>query len=309
MPEDIIQGEALAIREEVAAPPAALFAGEPDEIVTRAVKVADALKKVVESKGLIKKIQGRDFVEVAGWQTLGTMVGVTAFCEWSRELPDGWEARVTVRRNGQDIGAAEAQCTRAEKTWKARDPYALRSMAQTRATSKALRSVLGFIVVLAGYADTPAEEMPDYQGPAASRPLETSPKVVSGVKAVTKSAQAHSTVVRDPGPGAEGDHDPVKKGEALDACMTLKRERFISTGLWQELLKEMFPHHVSPISKIVSDGDLSVGELRAVWAEANRRTKGTAGGGGSHPTPAGRQSVAVSQDPPLFDGLDEEIPL
>jgi hypothetical protein len=33
-------------------------------------------------------------------------------------------------------------------------------MAQTRAMAKALRSVLGFIVVLAGYQATPADEMP-----------------------------------------------------------------------------------------------------------------------------------------------------
>jgi hypothetical protein len=33
-------------------------------------------------------------------------------------------------------------------------------MAQTRATSKALRQPLGFVMTLAGYAATPAEEMP-----------------------------------------------------------------------------------------------------------------------------------------------------
>jgi hypothetical protein len=129
------------------------------------------------------------------------------------------------------------------------------------------------------------------------------------IKDVTKKAKASAQVLRDPGPGAEGDHDPVKKGEALDACMALKRERFISTGLWQEFLKEMFPRHVSPISKIVSEGDLSVGELRAVWAEANRRTK-SGSGGGSHPAPARREPVDVPTSEPLnFDGLEDEIPL
>lgn len=49
---------------------------------------------------------------------------------------------------------------RDERTWKDRDDYALRSMAQTRATSKALRGPLGFIVTLAGFEATPSEEMP-----------------------------------------------------------------------------------------------------------------------------------------------------
>jgi hypothetical protein len=39
-------------------------------------------------------------------------------------------------------------------------PYAIRSMAQTRAISRALRAPLGQIIVLAGYEATPAEEMP-----------------------------------------------------------------------------------------------------------------------------------------------------
>jgi hypothetical protein len=61
---------------------------------------------------------------------------------------------------GQVVGAAEAECLRSERTWKGRDDYALRSMAQTRAVSKALRGPLGFVVTLAGYEATPAEEMP-----------------------------------------------------------------------------------------------------------------------------------------------------
>jgi hypothetical protein len=52
-------------------------------------------------------------------------------------------------------------CTKAENRWRTADDYAIRSMAQTRATSKALGSVLRFIVTLAGYDGTPAEEMHD----------------------------------------------------------------------------------------------------------------------------------------------------
>lgn len=166
MQQDVVDAEhrALAVVEEQPPPQAglALFTGEPDEVIMRAVKVADALKSVITQKGLVKKIQGREFIEVAGWQTLGSLVGVTTSCDWTRrtEDPNGWEARVVVLRNGVQIGAAEAQCTRDEKAWSNRDEYALRSMSQTRATSKALRSVLGFIAVIAGYEDTPAAEVP-----------------------------------------------------------------------------------------------------------------------------------------------------
>jgi hypothetical protein len=50
-------------------------------------------------------------------------------------------------------------CTRSEGKWRTAGDYAIRSMAQTRAVSKALRLPLGFIMQLAGYSATPAEEI------------------------------------------------------------------------------------------------------------------------------------------------------
>ena len=45
-------------------------------------------------------------------------------------------------------------------SWAKADDYAIRSMAQTRATSKALRMPLGFVMELAGFDATPADEIP-----------------------------------------------------------------------------------------------------------------------------------------------------
>ena len=92
------------------------------------------------------------------------MMGVFPIVVWTRKMsdPEGWEARVEARTlAGAVVGAAEAECLRSEKRWGAADDYAVRSMAQTRATSKALRGPLGFIVHLAGFSATPADEMPD----------------------------------------------------------------------------------------------------------------------------------------------------
>lgn len=141
--------------------PVTLFRTEqPEEVVIRATETAKALSKVVKRQKLTTKISGRDHVRVEGWTLLGTMLGVFPVCVWTRKLDDGWEARVEARTlNGQIVGAAEAQCLRAERTWATRDDYALRSMAQTRATSKALRQPLGFVMTLAGFEATPAEEM------------------------------------------------------------------------------------------------------------------------------------------------------
>lgn len=177
-----IESTAEEIGSEVAVvehePATTLFrTDDPLEVVEKAGRVADALKGVLVRQGLTARIQGRDHVLVEGWTTLGSMLGVFPVLAWTRKVPDGWEARVEARTlDGRVIGAAESECLRTEKEWgpkpsrgKPREDFALRSMAQTRATSKALRAPLGFIVTLAGYAATPAEEMPD-DGPAAPAP-------------------------------------------------------------------------------------------------------------------------------------------
>jgi hypothetical protein len=155
-------GEELERRENHHPAPANLFGvSEPEAVIARAEKVATALKDVLNKQGLTAKISGREHVLVSGWTLLGSMLGVFPVCLWTRKLENGWEARVEAQtRSGEVVGAAEAMCTRDEDLWKTRDEYALRSMAQTRATSKALRQPLGFVVTLAGYDETPAEEMP-----------------------------------------------------------------------------------------------------------------------------------------------------
>lgn len=144
-----------------------LFGTEsPTEVIRRATEVAEVLKDVLVKQNLISVIKQREHVKVEGWTLLGTMLGVFPVNIWTRKLDDGWEARVEARTlSGAVVGAAEAECLRSESTWGSRDDYALRSMAQTRATSKALRQPLGFVVSLAGFDPTPAEEMPRDSGP------------------------------------------------------------------------------------------------------------------------------------------------
>lgn len=160
MTTDVIEGEIVGTAIVQHESTALFGTTEPREIVARATDTANALKDVINQQGLITNIQGKEYVQVGGWTLLGSMLGVFPVNVWTRELPNGWEARVEARTlSGAVVGAAEAQCCRDEKMWEKRDGYALRSMAQTRATSKALRMPLGFVVTLAGFESTPAEEM------------------------------------------------------------------------------------------------------------------------------------------------------
>jgi len=148
-----------------------LFAFEsPEMMVNTATKISRTLTDIIEGANLYVDIKGKKYVTVEGWTTLGFLVGVYSVIEETerleREPHSGrkkpeiiYRARATARRpDGTVIGAAEMICSSYEKNWYGRDEYAIQSMAETRAVSKALRMPLGWIVSLAGYAPTPAEE-------------------------------------------------------------------------------------------------------------------------------------------------------
>lgn len=185
----------------VSAPPPALFGSpdDPEHTVEMMTRHAKALARIIEEQKLYTQIRGRRHIQVEGWTTLGAMVGVFPVTVWTRELPNGWEARVEARTlSGAVVGAAEAMCTHDEKPgsggsvnqWKNADEFALRSMAQTRATSKALRMPLAFIVKMAGFDASPTEEM------VVEAPVEIVRMGVNAVKVRTMEA-VPDTVTND----------------------------------------------------------------------------------------------------------------
>lgn len=156
----------VAVTEEIAGAVTLFGTDNPTEVIERAAKVAGELAALVRQQSLVVRIGQSDHVRVEGWTLLGSMLGVFPVVEWTRpvmrgDTQIGWEARVEARtRRGEVVGAGEAECLIEERTWKTRDDYARRAMAQTRATSRAMRGPLGFVMHLAGFNPTPAEEMP-----------------------------------------------------------------------------------------------------------------------------------------------------
>ena len=188
MEGEVIEGQADEVSTDLTIHPPAvptnLFRTDsPVQVLERATETANALRDVIRKQHLAVKIEGRWHITVEGWQTLGAMLGITPVCEWTRPVENGWEARVIAQTlDGRTVGAAEAQCLSTEgKPWNKAKDYALRSMAQTRATSKALASVLRFVATLGGYEGTPAE---DAEGiPQAQQP-----------KPEPKPAERHRTI-------------------------------------------------------------------------------------------------------------------
>lgn len=160
--EVVPETQAIAVRQQAGAlAPSGLFGtSDPSQVIERAANIATALRAVILKQRLISNIQGKQYPKCEAWTLLGTMLGVFPVLVWSRQVEGGWEARVEARtKDGAIVGAAEAECLKTERNWANRDDFALRSMAQTRATAKCLRMPLGFVMTLSGFQPTPAEEM------------------------------------------------------------------------------------------------------------------------------------------------------
>lgn len=137
---------------------------QPQEVLADAQKAAKALAEVVRNKKKPVIMNGEQYLEFEDWQTVAKFYGVTAKVISTEYISfgevHGFEAKaVAINRYGMEISGAEAMCLNDEPNWKSKPLFQLRSMAQTRACSKSLRNVLAWVVVLAGYKPTPAEEM------------------------------------------------------------------------------------------------------------------------------------------------------
>jgi len=136
-------------------------ASSPQNVIELAKPIASALAGIINDRKLYTVINGKKYVQVDGWSTLGAMLGVLPIEVRSEKIDGGYESYVELKRtsDGMVIGGASAICTRDEKNWSSRDEYAIKSMATTRATGKAYRLAFSWIMNLAGYESTPAEEM------------------------------------------------------------------------------------------------------------------------------------------------------
>ena len=167
----------------------------PAKLLQDGKRAAEALIKVVKQNGWAIKIQGNDYLQFEAWQTVAKFYGMTVktvstkYVEYGESK--GFEsASVVVDKDGKEIGAAEGLCLNDEENWntekhtnkygktvEGKPLFSLKSMAQTRSGAKALRQVLSWVVVLAGYKATPVEEMDGITPVTNGSPVTTKPKV------------------------------------------------------------------------------------------------------------------------------------
>jgi hypothetical protein len=127
-------------------------------------QVANTLKDFIRSNQLTTNFRGKEHVNVEAWEFLYHIMGLSPITVSTEKLEDeSIKAVVELIRDddGMVVGRADACCGGPkDANWKSRGDEVCTSMAITRAVGKIGRMKYGFVMKLAGYEATPAEEMP-----------------------------------------------------------------------------------------------------------------------------------------------------
>lgn len=176
---------------------------DPKQVLGEAALVGNAVDALVRRKpALVTVIAGRRHPRFELLQIVATMFRVTARARETRHIDydgvEGWECDAEAFHipSGQVVSTAQAMCLNDEPNWDMRPTkngvekvptFQRRSMAQTRACSKALRLAIGWVLGMAGYEATAAEEMtgnetasPDQAGNGLQTPQRKAPAPGNG---------------------------------------------------------------------------------------------------------------------------------
>jgi len=142
-----------------------------DDMMNNAIHKARTIATIIKNQELYTQIGGKKHLDYEAWLTVAASYGARPSIEWTKEIIEkdgevgGFVARACLMdmASGTKFSFVEHECSREESSWAERDRYALLSMAETRAASKACRMAFAWVVVLAGegFSTTPSEEMID----------------------------------------------------------------------------------------------------------------------------------------------------
>ena len=205
------------------------------------LKLSTELSQLIKEKGLSSNIQGKQFVNVEGWQFAGASLGlmpiITETTDLTRrgtepgQVEIKYMAKCEVRNitSGQLVATGVALCSNFERSKKGFDEYAILSMAQTRAIGKAYRNLLAWLMKAAGFEATPAEEMDFAKEEAPTK----KPKVVEVVAEEIPVEVYRDGIIKDIQAAARmkdltdiffSNKEYIEKDQQLMKLMTAKKE-------------------------------------------------------------------------------------
>lgn len=162
----------------------------PGAIVKRNEEVCRIVGPIVRAK-YTQVIQGRNYLTVQGAQAIASSLGYTSgtaslrHVEPTESVAGYWEATCTVLLNGVTVGSGIGSVFDDERPWNTRPQFARQMMAQTRATGRALKGVMGWAFAALDYEGSIAEEMPE----EASRMPQDAPAPRKALAAPSKASK------------------------------------------------------------------------------------------------------------------------
>lgn len=159
-------------------------AEEQRRILADAAALAEQVARIVRDNGLSMRFgtNPREYVFIEGWLAISRVNHEQPHATVKDVVrdPETGEERIHARAwltdlQGTIVSRADGYCSTGEPRWRDKPFFARASMAQTRALAKAMRLRHAWVMVLAGYSPTPAEEMSEDlldPRPAPARPPE-----------------------------------------------------------------------------------------------------------------------------------------
>ena len=240
----------------------------PEDLLLAARDAAQALERVIELNDKPPLVfRGKRYLEIHHWQTIGKFYGCSVRTSESDPCEidgvKGFIAKCDLLndKTGAVVGGSVAYCMRDEPQWKEKPMYALASMAQTRAGSKALSNKFRFVAILAGYEGCPSEEVTDEMKglPSVAMPKakvsEGSPpeikKVREPVKPLTKEEIAHE--VRIPQSKFFAKLHQLAREKKVEPD---KLKWFIKETFNKESSKDLFDSEVLALIQLIEKGGI-----------------------------------------------------
>lgn len=148
-------------------------------------KMATIVKQHIIKNNLYVSIVGKNYVLVEGWQFAGGLMGLFPRIVKVENIGTmKWlaQAEIVNFKTDKVVATGFAICSKEENKKASFDEYAILSMAQTRAIGKVYRNLIGWVIKMAGYESTPAEEMGSKAGINSQNAPEASRDVKNGIK-------------------------------------------------------------------------------------------------------------------------------
>jgi hypothetical protein len=202
------------------------------------LQLAAELQRFVKEQRLTVNIKGKEYPLVESWQFAGSQLGLVPVIQSVENVSTDGEIKYLATVNiikivdGSIISKGIAICSNKEGNKRMWDEYAICSMAQTRATGKAFRNILGWLMRASGFSATPAEEMDFNREP--DGPTEDERKIL-------RDLVFNSTL---------DDADKEIALTTIETCVDYKRYQAIQFRL--ESVQKTLDHITNPSQKDIS---------------------------------------------------------